>query len=232
MLYYPGATQILQRDRSNDKTDIDVIHENHRFLWTAADEEDKNWAKELAKKYWDKLFKEYCISDLSCYKDNKIALRWRVDNEVITGKGQFSCGNKRCSESEGLKTWEVNFGYMEHGEKKNALVKLRLCPDCSYKLNYCHQKKEVTKIPRKQKQIKKSSKKHKRKHKRKYKKSKHGSSSEESSNDEDEEDEDNSTSKEGSYTHKESNVWSGPVSIPEKKTREDEFEEYFEDMFL
>lgn len=25
---------------------------------------------------------------------------------------------------------------MEGGEKKNALVKLRLCPDCSYKLNY------------------------------------------------------------------------------------------------
>lgn len=38
--------------------------------------------------------------------------------------GQFSCGNKHCEEKEGLKSWEVNFGYVEHGEKKNALVKL------------------------------------------------------------------------------------------------------------
>jgi len=26
----------------------------------------------LAKKYYDKLFKEYCISDLSRYKENKV----------------------------------------------------------------------------------------------------------------------------------------------------------------
>lgn len=28
--------------------------------------------KELAKKYYDKLFKEYCIADLSRYKENKV----------------------------------------------------------------------------------------------------------------------------------------------------------------
>lgn len=39
-------------------------------------------------------------------------------------KGQFSCGNKHCDGEEGLKSWEVNFGYVEHGEKRNALVKL------------------------------------------------------------------------------------------------------------
>ena len=38
--------------------------------------------------------------------------------------GQFQCGNKRCEKEEGLKSWEVNFAYVEHGEKKNALVKL------------------------------------------------------------------------------------------------------------
>ncbi len=43
---------------------------------------------------------------------------------MVEGKGQFSCGNKRCDEKEGLRSWEVNFAYMEHGEKKNALVKL------------------------------------------------------------------------------------------------------------
>ena len=60
---------------ANDKTDLDVIHENHRFLWTDKDESNENWAKKLAKKYWDKLFKEYCISDLSRYKENKVCFR-------------------------------------------------------------------------------------------------------------------------------------------------------------
>lgn len=38
--------------------------------------------------------------------------------------GQFQCGNKRCEKDEGLKSWEVNFAYVELGEKRNALVKL------------------------------------------------------------------------------------------------------------
>lgn len=52
-------------------------------------------------------------------------MRWRVEKEVLSGKGQFICGEKKCTLRDNLKTWEVNFGYVEHGEKKNALVKLR-----------------------------------------------------------------------------------------------------------
>lgn len=47
------------------------------------------------------------------------------------------------TKKEGLKSWEVNFGYIEHGEKRNALVKLRLCQECSFKLNFHHRRKEV-----------------------------------------------------------------------------------------
>lgn len=123
VLSKPGASRLLKRDTSRDKRDIDVIRENHRFLWED-DNAPNTWEEQLARKYYDKLFKEYCISDLSRYKENMIAMRWRTEPEVITGKGQFSCGNKRCEEKEGLRTWEVNFGYIEQGEKKNALVKL------------------------------------------------------------------------------------------------------------
>ncbi|XP_071483360.1 protein FRA10AC1-like [Diadema antillarum] len=148
LLYYPGATkELFKRDTSKDKTDLDVIRENHRFLWTEDDEQESSWGRRLAKKYWDKLFKEYCIADLSRYKENKIAMRWRVEKEVVHGKGHFICGNKTCIEQEGLRTWEVNFGYLEHGEKKNALVKLRLCERCSHKLNYHRKCKEVTRKP-------------------------------------------------------------------------------------
>ena len=54
----------------------------------------------------------------------QVALRWRTEKEVVIGKGQFQCGSKQCSIKEGLRSWEINFGYEEHGEKKNALVKL------------------------------------------------------------------------------------------------------------
>nr|XP_045015735.1 protein FRA10AC1 isoform X1 [Jaculus jaculus]XP_045015752.1 protein FRA10AC1 isoform X1 [Jaculus jaculus] len=125
ILYYGGKREDFKRLGENDKTDLDVIRENHRFLWNDEDETDMTWEKRLAKKYYDKLFKEYCIADLSRYKENKFGFRWRIEKEVISGKGQFFCGNKYCDEKEGLKSWEVNFGYIEHGEKRNALVKLR-----------------------------------------------------------------------------------------------------------
>lgn len=58
------------------------------------------------------------------FSSSQIAMRWRVQKEVTEGKGHFTCGNKKCTEQEGLRTWEVNFAYMEHEEKKNVLVKL------------------------------------------------------------------------------------------------------------
>lgn len=38
--------------------------------------------KELAKKYYDKLFKEYCIADLSRYKENKVG-------DTVAGVGKW-----------------------------------------------------------------------------------------------------------------------------------------------
>lgn len=96
----------------------------------------------MAKRYYDKLFKEYCICDLSRYKENKardynhpfesfltfcliqVALRWRIEQEVVDGKGQFECGSLACTDREQLTSWEVLFSYKEQGEKKSALIKL------------------------------------------------------------------------------------------------------------
>lgn len=153
----PGATSLLRRDTSGDKTDYDILKENHRFLWDSDDDDyddDGNpdtsgqssklsWGQRLAKKYYDNLFKEFTICDLSRYKENKVAMRWRTEAEVMEGKGQFVCGDKSCSVDSDLRTWEVNFKYEEQGQTKNALVKQRLCPKCSEKLNYGHQRKEI-----------------------------------------------------------------------------------------
>ncbi|XP_055381059.1 protein FRA10AC1 [Condylostylus longicornis] len=126
------------------KNDFSIIKENHQFIWDEnLSETELTWRKQLAKKYYDKLFKEYCVCDLTKYKENKIALRWRTNKEVFIGKGQFICAEKLCSVQNLLRTWEVNFGYIEAGIKKNALVKIKLCKTCSSKLNYRHKKKEL-----------------------------------------------------------------------------------------
>src|SRR5256885_476193 len=70
-------------------------------------------------------------------------MRWCTKDEVLSGKGQFTCASLSCSrgdqvsgEGEGdeLGTFELNFGYVEEGIKKNALVKVRVCRKCSKKL--------------------------------------------------------------------------------------------------
>ncbi|KAK7123080.1 hypothetical protein R3I94_020005 [Phoxinus phoxinus] len=243
ILYYGGTVEDLRRSTSRDKTDLDVVKENHRFLWREEDEEDMTWEQELAKKYYDKLFKEYCIADLSRYKENKFGFRWRIENEVISGKGQFFCGNKRCENKEGLKSWEVNFAYVEHEEKRNALLKLRLCPECSFKLNYHHKRKEVTgkKLRRSKENVDKSlskksksshSRKNKRKDKRKHKKRRKEYSSSSSEEESQESDKDAESEDEEEEGPSESDHWRGPAPTVEEKSREEEFDEYFEDMFL
>ena len=247
----------VQRSTENDRNDYSVLREQHKFLWEADDKVD-SWEKKLAKTYYDRLFKEYAIADLSRYKENKIALRWRIEKEVFEGKGQFACGNKHCQDRENLESWEVNFAYIEQGERKNALVKLRLCPACSLKLNY-HHKRKLWKREKKSKKAKKlsKSKKHKKhskekhRHKHKYKQgrsdegtSKNISTSDESSDLSDSDDGESVPEKNGSGEGKSSTgqsqeqlkdsgaVWSKPAEAFLEKSKEEEFDDYFKDMLL
>ncbi|KAF6317209.1 FRA10A associated CGG repeat 1 [Rhinolophus ferrumequinum] len=193
ILYYGGKKEDFRRLGENDKTDMDVIRENHRFLWNEEDEMDMNWEKRLAKKYYDKLFKEYCIADLSRYKENKFGFRWRVEKEVISGKG--------------------------------------LCQECSFKLNFHHRRKEVKSKKTKDK-IKKDCEESSHKKSRlssaeetSKKKDKGHSSSKKSENSVNRNsDEEESTS--------ESELWKGPVPETDEKSQEEEFDEYFQDLFL
>ncbi|GAB1302377.1 Protein FRA10AC1 homolog [Apodemus speciosus] len=239
ILYYGGKREDFKRLGENDKTDLDVIRENHRFLWNEEDEADMTWEKRLAKKYYDKLFKEYCIADLSRYKENKFGFRWRIEKEVISGKGQFFCGNKRCDEKEGLRSWEVNFGYTEHG----------LCQECSFKLNFHHRmygcKSGLEEVKPEQYEVRKEIKSTKRKSKTKTecdksprRKSK-SSSSEGAPKGKDEghssskksEDSRNSSADEEDGAS-DSELWKGPLPETDEKSQEEEFDDYFQDLFL
>jgi len=141
VIHYGRQNEYL-RPLKEPKTDFDILRETYKFIRSEEDNDDSTWEKRIAKKYYDKLFKEYCLADMELYKEGKIGLRWRTQAEVMNGKGQFICGNKRCNSEENLKSFEVNFAYVENGEKRNILVKLRVCPDCAYKLNYKKLKEE------------------------------------------------------------------------------------------
>ena len=223
IMYYGGTSSQFVRDTSKDKTDMDVLQENHRFLW-AEEDQDETWEKRMAKKYYDKLYKEYSISDLRYYKHGKIAMRWRTEKEVIDGKGQFICGEKSCKETECLRTWEVNFAYVEHKERKNALVKLRLCLDCSNKLNYKKKHHEIKAKPSKSSGRTKCG--------ESIRNSADGDDDDNDTESEKTTRQDEPSSSSSNKEHKEpESVWTGPVKV-EEKSRDDEFEEYFEDMFL
>nr|CAD7439197.1 unnamed protein product [Timema bartmani] len=213
-----GSTSTLKRNTSQDKCDIDVIRENHRFLWNEEDSAD-TWETRLAKKYYDKLFKEYCICDLSHYKENKVAMRWRTEQEVVIGKGQFGCGEKHCTEASGLRSWEVNFGYREQGEKRNALVKVRLCSGCSDKLNHHHKRKEVGRAKSKKRR---SDSVHEDIKKRKVSDALEKSEAEES----------NTEEKGDEEEQEEGKAWRENSEAAEEKSRDDEFQDYLEELLL
>ena len=242
----------FSRSTEKDRNDYTVLREEHKFLWESSDSVD-SWEKKLAKTYYDRLFKEYAIADLSRYKENKIALRWRIEKEVVAGKGQFACGNKHCLGREELQSWEVNFVYLEQGEKKNALVKLRLCPECSAKLNYHHKRKlwktsskdEHKKLSKKQKSSKKHHKKHgRREHesssrKKNHRREKSPSDSEQSSSGDSDLKDTQSTSQSGKASTSEDGggnhgdeIWSKPPEAFLEKSKEDEYDDYFKDMLL
>ena len=156
-------------------------------------------------------------------------MRWTTENELKIGKGQFVCGGRKCDERELIRTWEVNFAYVEEGEKKNALVKVRLCPDCSYKLNYHHKKKEVTK----NKSSKKKHKKHKKKRKHESKSESEPRTSDSDTNVDDEETKNaKKRKKDQELETKASEIWSAPLQLEQERDRNDEFSSYLEDLFL
>lgn len=140
MEYRKALLELVKKSKvTSMKSDLTILREHHRFLW---DHDDKDsWELRLARRYYDRLFKEYVICDLTGYPKGQVGFRWRTQSEVLNGRGQFSCANKFCSSKDDLKSYEVDFKYSEAKCQKRALVKVRLCQDCAFKLHYRRLKK-------------------------------------------------------------------------------------------
>ena len=204
-----------------------------------------------------------------------MAFRWRTEKEVISGKGQFECAQKKvCSEKDGLRTWEVNFGYVEgkfisssamidllcllENKKKFALVKVRLCATCSAKLNSNKKYREVRKEQNRLALLReKEERLDQKREKANYEKRKRKLSEEKSKNPDEPKkkltdreqkekikmDEADLGSTKGRVIFYETvgtylfclesgDIWEKPAAVDEEKTKEQEFDEYFEDLFM
>ncbi|KAF5312951.1 hypothetical protein D9619_003710 [Psilocybe cf. subviscida] len=128
-------------------TEFEILKASHKFLRNE-DEKPGSWDEKLAEKYYSNLYREFAVCDLKHYKSGNFALRWRTEEEVLSGAGETTCGNTRCEHHFAprfrdddtpvvpLTTLELPFAYMEHGETKSALVKVVLCSTCVKKLMY------------------------------------------------------------------------------------------------
>ncbi|RLN93103.1 hypothetical protein BBJ28_00011487 [Nothophytophthora sp. Chile5] len=134
-----GSVLVPAVDRGVSQRDLAALEQSFQFIRdddADAKEGEKDWRVRMSVRYYRQLFREYALADLSRFEEGKIGLRWRTGMEVVSGKGQFSCGNKRCDTRAGLHSYELLFAYVEHGERKRCLVKVRVCEDCAEKLFY------------------------------------------------------------------------------------------------
>ncbi|SCD22403.1 conserved protein, unknown function [Plasmodium ovale] len=120
-------------------TDYDILKKQYKFIHDASSEKNT-----LLQKYYNSICNKYVICDLSKYKETKIGLRWRTEEEIIEGKGHIICASKKCN-STNLKTYKFLFQYDEQGTQKQTTVKVRACMDCAYKLHYRKIKKYLKK---------------------------------------------------------------------------------------
>ncbi|GAA5992725.1 hypothetical protein JCM10908_006899 [Rhodotorula pacifica] len=164
--FYESSGERRMPAKPRSRHDLDVLRERHQFVRDSrVDPATLSWEDQLASKFYDSLFKEYAVVNLKHYKTGAVALRWRTEDEVLSGIGHLTCGSLRCQFHEPsssildslanpdpdpdsetplvetrLEELEMPFGYMEEGVKKTALVKVVLCRECGKKLRYGKEK--------------------------------------------------------------------------------------------
>ena len=110
-----------------------IFRQEHEFVRDddADAENARRWETRMARRYYDALHKEYAICDLSRWREGAVGLRWRTAAEVTSGKGERVCAARGCASTDGLRSFELPFEYVEQGEKKLELVKCRVCRSCA-----------------------------------------------------------------------------------------------------
>lgn len=132
---------MLKASNSITSSDLEALKGSHQLVRNDTFDEQHcdDWRVRMARRYYNQLYKEFAIIDLTRYKEGKFGLRWRTEAEVINDKGQKICASKHCDQSTVLATFELPFKYAEDGIIKRELVKVCLCDICSTKLCFQHE---------------------------------------------------------------------------------------------
>jgi hypothetical protein len=101
------SSSIIDHSVLLQDTDISALQRNHRFVRT--EEDDRNlstWEVRLAQRYYQKLFKEYCIVDLSRYKEQKLG----KGEHVFSLQNQNITRHHMCQEAseQAVNVWLVH----------------------------------------------------------------------------------------------------------------------------
>ena len=133
------------------QSDLKALQESNQLVRDDSFDEQHcdDWKVRLARRYYNKLYKDFAIIDLSRYLSGKYGLRWRTEEEVLSGKGQSICSNKDCSDAGHLNTFELPFKYLEGEIIKRELIRVSLCSPCSDKLSHSRGNEMVGKNERK-----------------------------------------------------------------------------------
>lgn len=81
-------------------SDYDELRKAYRFVPPEPPSEgvgsSSNWQERMARRYESHLYREFVLADLTRHQMGQIGLRWRTKDEVCSGKGFDTCGNKHC----------------------------------------------------------------------------------------------------------------------------------------
>ena len=82
------------------QSDWEALRSHFQFVLPGGEQSygsTTTWQDRMVKHYHSHLYKEYVLADLSRVLEiGKVGLRWRIKDEVKSGKGFRSCGNLKC----------------------------------------------------------------------------------------------------------------------------------------
>lgn len=126
----------LEQGQRCTQSDYELLKQHYKFIIPDDEDDNDDRAARMVRHYHQYLFKEFALADIRSAR--QVGLRWRTAKEVAEGIGQFTCANLRClatapdeDDNNFLADFELDFCYQENGAAKQALVKVRLCPNCS-----------------------------------------------------------------------------------------------------
>lgn len=73
-LYKPYPTSSSSSGPSSHTTEFDILRSSHRFLHDDTDgKKELSWSDQLARKYYESLFREFAVCDLKHYKSGNVS---------------------------------------------------------------------------------------------------------------------------------------------------------------